>query len=228
MSSSIHDKIAKLLAFANDKRANESEAANALKFATALMLKHNISEDEIRKNDGPKVCRGDEFEMDKKWKEYVSYTCQLMYSVKGLWYGDRFVFVGRADNIDAAQQTYAFICDQVETLYKQTLPKGMSKSERAQYRRDFKLNCAIRVWTRANQIMKELMKSDQEAIAATGSTALVIVNKRRELEDEIEDFFQEMGTTKKKQSRAISVKTSRGGADGLKAGNNVQLNRSVQ
>lgn len=226
MSTPMHDKIAKLFALSNDAGATENEAAQALRLATALMLKHNISEDEIRKNDAPKVCRGIEMEIEKKWHEVVSWAVQDLYSVKSLWLNDTFVFVGRADNIDAAQQTYVMIVDQIEMLYKQSLPKGMSKQDRAQYRRDFKQACAVRVQYRAREIVNSLMRDEQTAQAATGCTALVIINKRKELEQEIDDFFEEI-SIKKTKSRGVSVKSSQGAADGLRQGNNVQLNRRV-
>jgi hypothetical protein len=214
----IKSKIAKLLSLAHDEGATEHEAARAMELATALMMKHNISENELPTDQKPKMGYSEYNEWDKKWHKYaMAAVCQL-YSVKSLVSREKIRFAGRLDNIDVAEQTYKFICEQVERLYKVDLPRGMSKSDRAQFRRDFKIMCANRVYQRAQEIVKNLEKKAPEM---TGS----VVNARKQLMDEVNEFI---GAVKYRKSRAVKVNASLGSTLGYKAGDNVRLNWEVR
>jgi hypothetical protein len=197
-----------------------------MELASALMLKHNIQENEIDTGDKPKVKRGDWLDFDVKWKSWVTHAVDKLYSVRGVQMGDKIQFVGRLDNIDAAEQTYVAVCNQIERLYKTSLPRGMSQQDRAQFRRDFKMSCAIRVNARATEIVQNLMK-DEIAQQATGSTALVVIEARKQLDQEIDVFFHEIGVRSRK-ARPTRVNVSRGSIEGFRAGDKVQLNRSVR
>lgn len=235
--SAMHDKIAALLNVGKDSSgATESERDNAMRLAAMLMLKHNINERDIRKGDDqPRMVRGKEYEAELAWHESCVFACEELYALKGLWVKDRFVFIGRLDNVDAGHQTYEFLIEQIEQLYKHSLPKGMSKSERAQYRRQFKFACAERVYARAHKIALEQRQGAKEAQVATGSTALVIVEARKQLDKEINDFLNDIlnksGIPEKDRiakGREVKLKEdNRGAQDGFRAGDKVQLNRSI-
>lgn len=233
MSSPMHNKIAALLAVGSkNSGATEHERDNALRLATALMLKHNISESEVRKaEDSPRITRGDQYEADLAWKERVVWAIEVLYTVRSLWFSnERFLFIGRADNIDAAQQTYDMLTAQIEVLYKQCLPKGMTKADRARYRKEFKFAAASRVYFRARLIIEQLKTSDEAAQSATGSTALVVVNQLQQLENEVNEFLEETSKgSKPMKSREVTINYgNRGAQDGFRAGDKVQLNRQVR
>jgi len=234
MSSPIHNKIAALLNVGKDSRTPENERDNAMRLASLLMLKHNISESDVRKDDDkPRMTRGREYEAELAWHETCAFACEQLYALKSLWMKDEFIFLGRPDNVDAGQQTYEFLIEQIEQLYKQSLPKGLSKSERAQYRRQFKFACAERVYIRACRIAREQREGSKEAQEATGSTALVVIEARKQLEQEVNDFmeqiFQKMDQPRKdSKARAVKIKEDhRGARDGDRAGHQVQLNRRI-
>lgn len=224
--SEIHDKIKKLLAVA-EGQANENESAQAMKFASMLMMRHGIDRSEL--GEKSVVGEGSMFDIDYKWHKAVASAAGLLYGATPF-YNHAFTafrYVGRSENIDAAQDTLAFMLLQVEALYKHNLPKGMSKSERAEYRRSFKQACAERVYNRCQEIVEEQMRADAAGSPASTSTALVVIAHREQLKVEVEDFLKTAGSIKKK-SRAVSVKLNRGHIEGTRAGNDVDLNKKVK
>lgn len=230
------DKIKKLLALGNDKGATEHEAARALEMAHALMLKYNITIEPDAPEAG--VCespiRGKEH--DEMWHRMLAGASCYLYSCKNIVWSDRdcdggkyftgFKFVGRADSIDAAWQTFEFLVSQVEALYKINLPAGMTKSERSDYRRSFKYACANRVAHRIHEMMEAVKKSDAKAIAMTGCTALVVVDSIKKQLDDIEQFCKENLKTKTLpaiRSRRIGAGTGAGRV----AGEHVKIHKEV-
>lgn len=226
-AANIRDKIKKLLALANDKGASENEAAVALEFATKLMMQHGIEQAELNEMKA-QVKEGEWFDFDKRWHVIVGQAVGRLYGVKPLGKssaGHNFRFVGRPDNLEAANATVVFVAEQIEALYKAFLPRGMSKQERAEYRRDFKYNCALRVNSRAAEIVEKLTTKDDAV--AVGCTALVVVSHREQLDAEIEDFFEKINVRRTK-ARSVSVKISLGGLHGAKAGDQVRLQKGVR
>lgn len=233
--SSIKDKIAKLLAVAHDKGATEHEAATAMGMASRLMLQHGISQDEFRKVE-IEVIEGLRAEADHRWMVMTSQGAGMLYGCKPIRYrdrdGDKISYVGRSDNVDAATFTYKWLCDQIETFYKQALPKGLSKGERAEFRRTFKEACAIRVYYRIEALVKEMMANDtmaSEALALEApkaGTALVVVNHRKELEAEVDAFMNAANV--RRNTRAVSIKSGSGTGAGMRAGDNVKLRQQVR
>ncbi|OXE37522.1 MAG: hypothetical protein CGW95_01000 [Phenylobacterium zucineum] len=135
-----------------------------------------------------------------------------------------FRFVGRPDNIDAAQDTLAFVLLQVEALYKSHLPKGLSKQARAEFRRSFKDACSHRVYERCAKIVEEQTQKDNPS---TGSTALVVIEHRKQLKLEVDDYLKAAGARTIK-SRSVSVKLNEGYLRGRLAGDHVELNRTIK
>jgi hypothetical protein len=135
-------------------------------------------------------------------------------------------FVGRQDNIDAAEATLLFLSRQVEAVYKARLPKGVDKRDRAEYRRTFKDACANRISTRANQLMRDMVLNNDLAKAATGSTALVVQGYFeqcfKEAEDMMKEEFPDIKSTERKYKYGL------GSLDGREAGDQVKLRQEVK
>lgn len=223
---SIKDKIRKLLALANDKGATEHEAQRAMEFASALMLKHGI---EVEHRTG-EVGYGDtSFDLDKRWKLMAAqaagelYGCRVVINRRN----ETLQFVGRDDNVAVAEETFGWLCEQIERLYKVFLPKGMTKSDRAEYRRTFKDTCAIRVYQRCAEHVETMKANDAQAMAATGSRALVVLDHRNQLDAEINDFFAQAGVQVKK-ARRVKRRVTQGTIAGMEAANQVRIQRSIK
>ena len=169
MTDSIRDKIRKLLDLAKNDGATEAEAETAMRFASALIMKHGIEESSLKKvklttgrSETKEVIRDE-------WELWCAQAAGDLYSCRIVCYRgpQEFVFVGREANRDAALDTFGMIVAQVEKQYKIHLPRGLSKSARAEYRRTFKEACALRVYHRAKEVVQSLLK-DEEAIKSTG------------------------------------------------------------
>lgn len=222
----IRSKIEKLLRLASDRGATEDEAATAMRLAAGLMARHGIEvklEDEkptVAVTRHAKTALRD-YELQLAGASADLYGCTIVVWDKGRLGVE---FVGRSDNIDAAEQTMIFLQQQVEALYKEALPRGLTQAERAEFRRTFKFACAMRVRQRARQIVADLQTSEAAAQAATGSTALVVLSHfetlRRENEVALANFSL-------KPRRAVVRAMGSGTAAGRAAGDRVQLARRV-
>lgn len=228
--NNIKDRIRKLLNLANNKGATEAEATSAMEMASALMLKHNIQvdpeTDELKTTRGNPVLGG----YDEPWHITCSSTAALLYSCLNVVH-DRgtngYSFVGRPENVEMAGETMLFLIDQVEILYKQYLPKGLSKVDRAEFRRTFKQACAMRVYNRAWDIMEQFKNNDAKALEYTGSKALVVVESIKQQLDEAREFLtRDMPEVKTLVQRP--KKYGSGTLAGIDAGEHVELNRKVR
>lgn len=227
MSNDIKERIKKLLNLANNAGATEAEAARAMEMASALMMKYNITIDpdteEAKVTSGPLT--GQYF--TDMWHITLASAATYLYMCKIIRYPNTGVkFIGRPDNIDACEQTWYYLIEQVEALYKLNLPRGMSKSDRAEFRRTFKFACATRVYSRAQQIMQQFRSNDAKALEYTGSKALVVVQT-------IDAQLKECETFMAKQfpdltpMRSGNRKTGSGTLAGFRAAEKVNLNRKV-
>jgi hypothetical protein len=224
--SAIHDRIRKLLALANDKGASEAEAETAMSMASALMLRHGIEQRDV----GPKptVAEGKRLEADRRYHEYVANAASVMCGTRFVTWNkaDVIAFVGRLDNIAASEDLFAFLCDQVERLYKLNLPRGLSKAARAEFRQTFKEACAMRIWQRAHWIIDDLKKNEQSAQKATGSTALVVANHYDTLQSEIKGYFESRENITMRQ-KPLRTRHGNGTIAGQRAGDTVDLNKKI-
>lgn len=214
--SDIHEKIINLLALASNN-PSEEEAATAAAMARKLMLKHNIDERDLGHKSSVEYSGGGKLDRDY-WQLLMSGIQELI-PVKGLMFnrGEQYRWAGTKLNAQVADQLMDFWARQVEHQYKVHLPPGMSKSERAQYRRDFKRSCALRIVYRAQEL-----KAAQNADKSTGTSLMVI---QSELEREIEDFLADKNVRLRKPMKVNTG--SRGGRDGYAAGNNVHINTGI-
>lgn len=218
--SAIHEKIKKLLALAGNN-SNEHEAARAMEIASELMMRHGIEQEQLG-GEKPSIKEGDYFNVDYAWYGDAAWAAARLYGVRTLRMKSRtdekWKFVGRPQNIEAAEATFAFIILQVEGLYKAHLPKGLSQRERSAYRKDFKRGCAHRVYARACEV------ANQQSLP---TSANAIVLHRSELEREVNDYLEERYQAPKKQV-ARTIKVGNGYWDGKRAGDSVDLHRSVK
>lgn len=218
----IREKIRKLLAVA-EGQANEHESAQAMAMASALMMKHGINRDEL--GDKSSVGEGSHFPVEYKWYKIAAQAAGLLYGTVAFGnYGwTTFRFVGRPENIEASQDTLAFIILQVEALYKSHLPKGLSKADRAEFRRTFKQSCIMRVYQRCHDIVEEQKRVDAPL---SDCRALVIVEHRKLLEEEAMDYINGAGGVTEK-ARAVKIRYTPGSVAGFAAGDAVDLHRKV-
>lgn len=227
MDNNIKEKIKKLLNLGNNAGATEAEAERAMEMASALMLKYNITIEVDADTDQIKVMQsGIAMEgFSEAWHTTLASAAATLYACKVIRYPNYGVrFVGRADSIDATEQTYRYLIEQVETQYKLNLPRGMTKSDRAEYRRTFKFACSQRVWTRAQKIMEQFRNNDAKALEYTGSRALVIVAS---IDKQLKECQEFMDTLDLKKARSVTRRMGSGTHDGLKAAEKVNLNRKL-
>jgi uncharacterized protein DUF2786 len=179
----IQDKIRKLLRLARDAGASEHEAANALAMASRLMLEHNISHIGEEEDLDP-VIKGQWMHVRRKhmWEVRVATATAMLFSCKSAFdeiMGSHY-FVGRADNIAVCEETFPWICEQIEELYKEglkTFRGTLNQKARAEFRKNFKWSAAVRVYRRVGEIVaanrgnipdhKALVIIDQDVAKAT-------------------------------------------------------------
>lgn len=221
--TAIQDKIRKLLALAQGQ-ANEHESARALELASRLMMQHGIDAASL---DKPTIGESGWIDVtDSRWIMPIAEGIGKLYGVMAVGRGkhsgwNHFRFIGREDNREAAYETMSFVILQVEQAYKIALPKGLAQRERAQFRRDFKLSAAIRIQRRCHDIVATQIDEKRE----TG-TALLVLDHRKQLQIELEDYRKQQGV-KTTKSRAIAIKHADAWSLGRAAGQHVDLNVKV-
>lgn len=224
--SDIHDKIRALLNTANDVRGNDNERANAERIASMLMMRHGIAKDEL--GEKATVIDGNKFEIAYKWYRFAASAAADLYGVKPFYTTGGPVllcrFIGRPENIEAAQDTLAFYLLQVEALYKAHLPKGLSKKERSDYRKTFKDQCAYRIYQRVEAIVAEQTQAHE---GVSHATALVVIEHREQLKIEADDHISKMSGVRQMKAISVSAKSSNAYHAGRKAGDTIDLNRKV-
>jgi hypothetical protein len=229
----IKQKIVKLLNLANDKGASEDEAATAMRMAMGLMAKHGIEQSQLGNGLTPPRAKLGTFIRDK-FKPYqvtlasaaaTLYGCRIVCFGKGGCAGIQ--FVGRPDNIEAAEMTSLWLARQVEAIYKASLPKGLDKRTRAEYRATFKDACANRVSSRALRLMLDLTHNQANALGATGQNALVVQGYFDQCFKEADEAMRaEFPNIKEGAERKF--KYGIGTAAGREAGDRVQLRQEVK
>ena len=226
MTDKIQDKIRKLLAMSRDAGASENEQAQALKHAQRLMLKHGINHiDEKGKVDWGKVME----DFKKKPYQLLAQAVGRLYGTKPIFAHDfkTFRFVGRKEIREVAEMTTHYIADQLDLAYRTNLPKGMTKSERSSWRREFKLSCAYRVASRIDLMIKEITSNDKIAQAELGCKSVVVLNHTKELEMEIGDFLKTFKITKSRKS-TTKFHNANAARAGQKAGDKVRINQQIK
>lgn len=224
----IRDRVKKLLALGNNSAATEHEAAQALQMASDLMARYNIQIDASPNVEDRQVMRGQWYTYEHPWQKIAAMAAGALYNCQVISSTTEYQFVGRSHNIDAARDTHLWIMQQIESFYKQALTPGLSKSDRAEFRRTFKFACANRVYFRSQDIKSERQRGtdNNKAIEQTGSNALVVVKSIVQQIEEVRAFMDEIPGLR--TGRSVRYKLGSGTAAGNRAGNNVQLNRALK
>jgi len=225
----VRKKIRALLArAAPGSGATEDEAASAMNLASMLMTRHGIEMSMEEAQEDPTGYGEFIPGVYVKWHLFVAEAVGFLYYCRPCWQSNgkyKVVrFVGRPDNVDAASFTFTWLTDQVEALYKQSLPRGLSKDVRAELRRTFKLACAARIRGRAWKLAQAMASNDALSLPATGSTALVVKTHQEKLMGEADNFMKDKGV------RIVEHKRSKAGVGtqlGLMAGDTVELQKSL-
>ncbi len=190
------EKISKLLNMTTDNGCTEDEQESAMRMAAGLATKVGIELDSVRaKEQTPSERKATQKQFRQEFKVHQTLAAQaaaVLYGCKLFTYSNGkggIFFVGREENIELAVQTMFWLMRQVELLYKQHLPRGMTQRDRAEYRKTFKAACAYRVNERAHQMMREMRQNDGAAQAATGQNALVVQGYFEQLDRENAAYF---------------------------------------
>ena len=190
-------KISKLLNMTVENGCTEDEQESAMRMAAGLATRLGIDLEAQRQKEPTAAQRK---AVRKAFSQEFKVHQVLAFQAAGVLYGCKLFtysggkgglfFIGREENIEMAEQTAFWLMRQVELLYKQHLPRGLTQSVRAQYRKTFKAACAQRVYERAKTLMREMRYSDQGAQAATGQNALVVQGYFEQLERENAAYFE--------------------------------------
>jgi len=194
--SKAKDKISKLLNMTVANGATEDEQANAMRLAAGIATRAGIELEACRPAGSvkPKIGRKGKPEQMKVYESYCAEAAAILYGVEcrapnyGKW---GFEYIGREENIDLAEQTMLWLVRQVELLYKQHLPRGLSVRARAEFRGSFKDACANRVYFRAIELIREMKTNEKAAQSSTGHNALVVASHFDTLRGEIQDYYNE-------------------------------------
>lgn len=189
------EKISKLLNMTVENGCTEDEQGTAMKMAAGLATRLGIALDSVRAKDETaaerkatqKILR-EEF---KFHQVLAAKAAAVLYGCKLFTYSNGkggLYFIGREENVDLAEETMLWLMRQVELLYKENLPRGLSQSVRAEFRKTFKAACANRVYERAWFMMREMRRNDQAAQEATGQNALVVQGYFQQLDRENEAY----------------------------------------
>jgi hypothetical protein len=124
-SAEVLQTIRNLLKLANHGTATEAEAANALARANALLIKHNLSEDEVARTAPHRTVEDvgqDQIDVgatDETWRHRLAVSlahhnlCEVLYPSPGT---TAVIVIGRTTNVAVTQEMYAFIEPQFERL----------------------------------------------------------------------------------------------------------------
>lgn len=207
-AQAIRERIRKLLNMTVGRGCTEDEADNALRMASGLAMKLGIDLDSMRGADAPRPKINLKRNV-RKMAPYEALCAEIAAMLNGVecqapnFGKGGFWFVGREENISLAEEMMLWLIRQIDLLYKEALPKGLSKRDRTNFRGSFKDACAARVKMRAQRMVWDLQNSENVAHAATGSSALVVRGHFDTLKREIKQYWDErFGLTPEKRAEA--------------------------
>lgn len=233
----IVDKIRKLMAMADkNSGATEHEMATALSMAQALMMRHAIEEDEIKDRVAPGVnertVRGKDAREFKPWMGNLAEAsaklnmCHALQSKHKVTKEMTFYFIGRPEATEAAELLFAQLIKETVRLFKMNMPKHLPWAERRRYRENFKFACSVRINQRVDRMLMEMRNDNAKAIAATGSTALVVATTMEQRFKEIADWVAETYPDMK-EGRRTKGPSGHGLKEGYRAGDQAKIRDTV-
>lgn len=195
--SKAKERIKKLLNMTTENGCTEDESESAMRMAAGLATRIGIELESLRQSEPTAAQRkairkglNQEFKIHQVLAAQaaaVLYGCDIYVYDQGK---GGLYFIGREENVELTEQTSFWLMRQVELLYKQSLPKGMTQKARAEFRKTFKAACANRIHWRAVGLMKEMKENNQAAQSASGSNALVVQGYFDQLAQENRDYFK--------------------------------------
>lgn len=190
-------KLSKLLNMTVENGCTEDEQESAMAMAAGIAARIGISLESVAPAGATTAQRkAMRKAVEQEFKIHQLLSAQaaaLLYGCEIYTYNhgkNGVFFIGREENINLAEQTTFWLMRQVELLYKQSLPKGLTQRARAEYRKTFKAACAHRVYLRAQELMRNMKRDDQAAQSATGSNALVVQGYFDQLAQENDDYWK--------------------------------------
>lgn len=226
--SDIKDRIAKLMALANDGRGNEFEAEAALRQAEKLMRKHGIDAAELQDRTGAKPVY--------EWSTVlVPAGAPQPVSTSPLWFGILISAIGKFADCKVSYKREpghgicaAFSGDATDVQYAVWLCKHLRddcryqasqfQGDRAE-RESFRKAYASRISERMNALLRE-RKQAMEAIKTTTGTALMVIDQKLALRD------AQFGAQTYGRARSYSARP-RGYEAGRSAGDRAGFGRPV-
>lgn len=220
MSEKIKEKIEKLLNLSMSD--NEHEAALALDRALKLMNEHNITKDEIYKQNfiNKELIINNKILPDWKVKLYSA-----MANVAGcvfVWKNGTKVkaqITGRERDVENAIYLCEFLVREIERQEKikrkELQAKGMVSTNLSKYLKSFKQGIIKIVFTKLYEKQNQFFSSQKE----TGLICLNIESKVKESEDFLQGKFKAHTSKAKIDKRAE--------ADGILTGKDIELNQAV-
>src|SRR5262245_58866641 len=207
--NNIIEKVGKLLNVADPRSgATEGEMATAMAHANAFMIKHNIEQADtaiVTEETTIAYIRDDnvleEYHHTAACAAALLNMCKPLRMTENKMWG----FIGLESNTKAAAMMFTYIVEQVDKAYRLHLPKKLSKTDRANFRRSFKQACAGRVLCRAIDIIAVLSTDNNAAQAAVGKNALVVQSTIKQRLEEADEYAKSKFKMKKIPVKRTSV-----------------------
>lgn len=220
MSEKIKEKIEKLLNLSMSD--NEHEAALALERALKLMNEHNITKDEVYKQN----FKNKELIINNKilpdWKVNLYGAMANVAGCVFTWRNGTKVkaqITGRERDVENAIYLCEFLVREIEKQEKikrkELQAKGMVSTNLSKYLKSFKQGIIKVVFTKLYEKQNQFFSSQKE----TGLVCLNIESKVKESEDFLQGKFK-VHTSKAKIDK-------RAEADGILTGKDIELNQAV-
>lgn len=217
------EKVKKLLARAKGKGSTLDEMRMAMEKASAIMLEWNLQEGDLETQI--KVGYGDFYGVQDKHLVFLAKAAGLLYGCLPMFTSNEtdqtFRFVGREENVSAAQATYEFFVEEVRALGELLRPKKLGGlAEYEKYLERFYGTCSVRIFYEATRTV-ECLKPQ--------SNALVPYQEIKLLENEALQFAQGSGEVIERGTANFLVNPEGPGAGlGWKAGGLVKLHKEIE
>lgn len=231
--NNVLDKIEKLLAMAGGGTLHEAETA--AKMASKLLLKFNLSMDDIdtRIDDKERAVTDELFEMGKIWKKAEGNWIQNLYSAVARTnlckiilkprYGGRnwkvigkdIWVIGKRANVDMVH----FICQQLVPRIRKLESRSWSEyqgwDKRGKFRRGFLIGATVGVSQQLEAQLRQMRKEEPKL------DALVIYNDKA-VQEYVNKKWPKLG-----KGRSGSTSSNDGYSQGKTAGNNMSIHKGV-
>ena len=208
--SKIISKLEKLIALATSP--NEFEADRAMEKAAEIMKKHNLTMNDLEQGEQKSgLCMSDT-EMGKRvpvWKTLIYIKVPAIFSCSTLRKNTRdgsiMCILGEKEDVELAKHFCNYFCIAI-TMYSK-LYQGNKN--------DFKYAMTLTITDR--------LKKMYEKIVEDNTTALVVIHKKKK----IDDYINQMKNVKTRTTRSKSM-TKSDYLAGIKAGKNMAINTPIE